>query len=112
DNALGLYKFNTPNRRAIYLHDTPSKYLFNNTSRAFSSGCIRVQNADKFASMILETQGINGDKLTGKEGPANGTIPLKQRIPVHIIYQTVWYEGGELHYRDDIYRYDAFSTSN
>lgn len=112
DNALGLYKFNTPNRRAIYLHDTPSKYLFNNTSRAFSSGCIRVQNADKFASMILETQGIDGDKLTGKEGPVNGTIPLKQRIPVHIIYQTVWYEGGELHYRDDIYRYDAFSTSN
>ncbi|MBD1567348.1 L,D-transpeptidase family protein [Vibrio sp. S12_S33] len=111
-NALGLYKFNTPNRRAIYLHDTPSKYLFNNPSRAFSSGCVRVQNADKFALMLLETQGISENHLADKDGLTNAAIPLKKRIPVHIIYQTVWYEGGELHYRDDIYHYDSFSYRN
>ncbi len=111
-NALGLYKFNTPNRRAIYLHDTPSKHLFNSTSRAFSSGCIRVQDASLFASKLLETQGIDESKLTNEQKPENKSIALKQRIPVHIIYQTVWYEGGSLQYRDDIYRFDSQIRSN
>ncbi|ENM5739045.1 L,D-transpeptidase family protein [Vibrio mimicus] len=107
-NALGMYKFNTPNSRAIYLHDTPSKHLFNNVSRAFSSGCIRVENAQKFAQTLLEQQGIVLNEL-----PAyTQAIALKKRIPVQIIYQTVWYEGGALQYRDDIYRYDSSSISN
>lgn len=111
-NALGLYKFNTPNRRAIYLHDTPSKHLFNSTSRAFSSGCIRVQDASLFASKLLESQGIDESRLTDEQKAANKSIALKQRIPVHIIYQTVWYEGGSLQYRDDIYRFDSQLASN
>ncbi len=111
-NALGLYKFNTPNRRAIYLHDTPSKHLFNSASRAFSSGCIRVQDASLFASKLLETQGMDESKLKDEQKPTNKSIALKQRIPVHIIYQTVWYEGGSLQYRDDIYRFDSQSRSN
>ncbi len=111
-NALGKYKFNTPNRRAIYLHDTPSKHLFNNASRAFSSGCIRVQDASLFASKLLETQGMDESKLRDNQKPANNAIALKQRIPVHIIYQTVWYEGGSLQYREDIYRFDSKSRSN
>ncbi len=44
-NALGLYKFNTPNPRAIFLHDTPSKDLFNRDIRAFSSGCVRIEKS-------------------------------------------------------------------
>ncbi len=60
-NALVTYKFNTPNSRAIYLHDTPSKHLFNNASPAFSSGCIRVENAEKFAQTLLANQGITLD---------------------------------------------------
>ncbi len=111
-NALGLYKFNTPNRRAIYLHDTPSKHLFNSASRAFSSGCIRVQDASLFASKLLETQGMDESKLRDEQKPQNKSIALKQRIPVHIIYQTVWYEGGSLQYRDDIYRFDSKNWSN
>ncbi|QXC56479.1 L,D-transpeptidase family protein [Vibrio mimicus] len=107
-NALGMYKFNTPNSRAIYLHDTPSKHLFNNAARAFSSGCIRVENAQKFAQTLLEQQGIVLNELPEK----TKTIALKKRIPVHIIYQTVWYEGGKLQYRDDIYRYDTSALSN
>jgi len=105
-NALGLYKFNTPNNRSIYLHDTPSKHLFESPSRAFSSGCIRVQDASLFASKILETQGIDESRLNNNQNVTNKSIGLKRRIPVHIIYQTVWYENGSLQYRDDIYRFD------
>ncbi|MFN3014607.1 murein L,D-transpeptidase [Vibrio coralliilyticus] len=109
NNALGLYKFNTPNRRAIYLHDTPSKNLFDEASRAFSSGCIRVEHADQFATRLLESQGLDMSTLDEEELAANKSIPLKQRVPVHIIYQTAWSEGGKIHYRDDIYRWDRFS---
>ncbi|WP_047044282.1 L,D-transpeptidase family protein [Vibrio mexicanus] len=108
-NALGLYKFNTPNPRAIFLHDTPSKHLFGKETRAFSSGCVRVENADQFASLLLETQGIDAMEHQSEEMSSNHAIPLKRRIPVHIIYQTVWYEAGKVHYRDDVYRYDTFS---
>jgi murein L,D-transpeptidase YcbB/YkuD len=108
-NALGLYKFNTPNKRAIYLHDTPSKSLFNKPQRAFSSGCIRVENADVFATRLLEHQGLSGKKMKGASDKSNKKIPLRKRIPVHIIYQTAWFEEGKTHYREDIYRLDTFS---
>lgn len=110
-NALGLYKFNTPNNRAIFLHDTPSKGLFNQAHRAFSSGCIRVENADLFASLLLENQGLAKKKLTKEAGRSNKKIPLRERIPVHIIYQTAWFEEGQTHYREDIYRLDGFGFS-
>ncbi|MEL7291397.1 MAG: L,D-transpeptidase family protein [Pseudomonadota bacterium] len=108
-NALGLYKFNTPNRRAIYLHDTPSKSLFAQNQRAFSSGCIRVEHADVFASLLLESQGLQMEQSTQLEPLPNQSIPLKSRIPVHIIYQTAWFEEGAVHYREDIYRFDRSS---
>ncbi|SDH10886.1 Murein L,D-transpeptidase YcbB/YkuD [Vibrio xiamenensis] len=107
-NSLGLYKFNTPNRRAIYLHDTPGKYLFDKQKRAFSSGCIRVEHADQFASVLLQNQGLTdaGDQVR-LSGLSNRAVALKEHIPVHIIYQTAWYESGVVHYRDDIYRFDG-----
>jgi murein L,D-transpeptidase YcbB/YkuD len=110
-NALGLYKFNTPNRRAIYLHDTPSKGLFNKTLRAYSSGCVRVEHADVFAERLLATQEIELDEPLSTEPLSNHSIPLRQRIPVHIIYQTAWYEAGNTHYREDIYRLDRSAQS-
>ncbi|MFM2590214.1 murein L,D-transpeptidase [Vibrio sp. TBV020] len=106
DNALGLYKFNTPNKRAIYLHDTPSKGLFSKHQRAFSSGCIRVENADIFADRLIESQGVARNTRLSEEPESNQAIPLKSRVPVHIIYQTAWYEEGSVHYREDIYRLD------
>ncbi len=105
-NALGLYKFNTPNKRAIFLHDTPSKHLFDKESRAFSSGCVRVKHADRFATLLLENQGLNIDQMEQAGSQSNKAIPLKRRIPVHIIYQTAWAEGGVVQYREDIYRLD------
>ncbi|EKO3588915.1 L,D-transpeptidase family protein [Vibrio sp. A11] len=109
-NALGLYKFNTPNRRAIFLHDTPSKYLFERDSRAFSSGCIRVEHADQFANMLLTKQGLDSQQFAPQSSSVNQAIPLRQRIPVQIIYQTAWYDAGQLHFREDIYRLDKLVT--
>ncbi|MHC6529832.1 MULTISPECIES: L,D-transpeptidase family protein [unclassified Vibrio] len=108
-NALGRYKFNTPNAEAIYLHDTPSKYLFNRASRAFSSGCIRVEHADKFASALMRTQGLNTKPEYRKS--SNKALPLRSRIPVYIIYKTAWYDGHHVQYRDDVYDFDHFATS-
>ncbi|MEZ9925057.1 L,D-transpeptidase family protein [Vibrio breoganii] len=105
-NALGAYKFNTPNRRAIYLHDTPAKYLFDKSSRAFSSGCIRVQHADKFAYTLSKTQGFRQSNISPIGQKANARIPLKRRLPVHLIYKTSWVESGRIFFRDDIYGYD------
>ena len=62
-NALGRFKFIIPNKNAIYLHDTPSKRLFNKSTRAFSSGCIRVQQAEKLASILLQNSGVSDKRL-------------------------------------------------
>lgn len=110
-NALGLYKFNTPNSRAIYLHDTPSKGLFRRDQRAFSSGCIRVEHADVFADRLLKSQGISQSQVAEFNQESNKAIPLRKGIPVHIIYQTAWYEEGKTHYREDIYHLDSFGPS-
>ncbi len=107
-NALGLYKFNMPNPQAIYMHDTPSKYLFDRDRRAFSSGCVRVENADELAELLFRSQGLE-DRFEKKRESAfhsNTTVPLGERIRVHFIYQTAWLEEGVLNYRDDIYSYD------
>ncbi|EGR0210777.1 L,D-transpeptidase family protein [Vibrio parahaemolyticus] len=107
-NALGLYKFNMPNPQAIYLHDTPSKNLFQQDRRAFSSGCVRVENADQLAELLFKTQGLEERLEKKRESARSSTtsVPLGERIPVHIIYQTAWLEEGTLYYRDDIYKYD------
>lgn len=111
-NALGLYKFNTPNRRAIYLHDTPSRHLFDEPSRAFSSGCIRVQYADKFAHTLSDTQGFRKQNISPVNSKANTRVALKRRIPVHLIYKTSWVEDGRIHFRDDVYGYDRSPKSS
>lgn len=104
-NALGLYKFNTPNKRAIYLHDTPSKGLFNDDFRAYSSGCIRVEHAEELAELLFATKVRKVPNQNSDLAP-NTKVRLKKRIPVHIIYQTVLFEEGGIQYRGDIYQYD------
>ncbi|SNS52897.1 Murein L,D-transpeptidase YcbB/YkuD [Ekhidna lutea] len=108
-NALGIVKFMFPNKYNVYIHDTPSKELFNKTDRAFSSGCIRVNNPLKLAEYILkEQQGWNKDKIdqTIKDGKEQSVI-LKQPFPVHILYLTSWASEGQVHFRNDLYDRDA-----
>lgn len=109
DNALGEVKFLFPNEFNVYLHDTPSKKLFKQPSRAYSHGCIRVQDPLEFAEKIFSVAGgINPDTIrplvkTGERKQVN----LKKSLPVHLAYFTVWVDGGQPVYYPDVYGRDA-----
>nr|WP_245890216.1 L,D-transpeptidase family protein [Celeribacter persicus] len=109
-NALGLVKFMFPNKYNIYLHDTPSKSLFGREVRAFSHGCIRLQQPFDFAYALLAKQtsdpeGFFKAKLsTGVES----VVELEEHVPVHLVYRTaVTLPKGGVEYRRDIYGRDA-----
>ncbi|WP_017932423.1 L,D-transpeptidase family protein [Robiginitomaculum antarcticum] len=109
-NALGQVKMIFPNQHAVYLHDTPTRGLFASRQRAFSSGCIRVQEPISLSKWLLAENPIwTGEKIdaalaSGKETRAELTV----RVPVHIQYNTVVSDGaGALRYLDDIYGRDG-----
>lgn len=110
DNALGLVKFLFPNPYNIYLHDTPSKSLFDREIRAFSHGCIRVGRPFDLAYHLLERQEADPEAFfagilkTGAETP----VRLKDPVPVHLVYFTAYPDArGHIQYRRDIYGRDA-----
>jgi len=109
-NALGQVKFLFPNKYAIYLHDTPSKHLFSRDERAFSHGCIRLQNPLNFAQFLLSKQDTSWtmDKINAIiKTRETETIRLKPRIPIYLLYQTVGVnEENELYFYHDIYNRD------
>lgn len=108
-NSLGQVKFLFPNSYNIYLHDTPSKTLFNESSRAFSHGCIRVEQPAKLAQFLLRNEkGWDEEKIaaamnSGKER----YITLKEKVPVFIAYFTAFTDrNNRLNFRKDIYDRD------
>lgn len=108
-NSLGLVKFLFPNSFNIYLHDTPSKSLFVESSRAFSHGCIRVKEPAKLAAFLLQhdaqwnPEKINLAMHAGKEQ----YVTIKNKVPVFIAYFTAFVDrSGALNYRKDIYHRD------
>lgn len=110
NNSLGLVKFLFPNSNNIYLHDTPSKSLFNEDSRAFSHGCIRVAKPFDLAVKVLKQDSswtpekINAAMYAGKEK----YVTLKKTIPVYIGYFTAFMDkNGRVNFRDDIYGRDS-----
>ena len=109
-NALGLVKFMFPNRYNIYLHDTPAKSLFVQERRAFSHGCIRLQDPFEFAYALLAVQSED-PQLEFLETLATGAesiLALQSHVPVHIIYRTaVGSADGRMQYRRDVYGRDA-----
>ncbi|UJF16977.1 L,D-transpeptidase family protein [Vibrio sp. SS-MA-C1-2] len=111
NNALGRYKFNTPNNQAIYLHDTPGKRLFKRDSRALSSGCIRVEKARQLVDVVMNYNGLNKNKHTQfLKNRETKYLNVKKKLPVSMIYQTAWAdEQGRIQYRDDIYKYDKIA---
>lgn len=109
-NSLGLVKFIFPNSNNIYLHDTPSKSLFQRESRAFSHGCIRVAKPTDLAETILS----DDPKWTPTkivEAMNKGTekwYPLKNEIPVYIGYFTSWVDrSGSVNFYTDVYKRDS-----
>jgi murein L,D-transpeptidase YcbB/YkuD len=109
-NALGRIKFVFPNDFAVYLHDTPSKELFNRTRRGFSSGCIRLEKPVDLAVYLLRGQSDWTQEriLAAVESGNRTVIPLKDTVGVHLLYWTAWVSAsGTLHFRDDIYKRDG-----
>lgn len=109
-NALGLAKFMFPNKHSVYIHDTPSRSLFEREDRALSHGCIRIQRPFDFAKFLLShdptwtDERIQQSMRQSKEV----TVKLNRKIPVAIIYMTYWANGGgEMFFRKDIYGRDA-----
>jgi murein L,D-transpeptidase YcbB/YkuD len=104
-NALGQIKFLFPNDHDVYLHDTPSKSLFANSVRAYSHGCVRVQNPMDFANALLKYEpGLSVAKLESMFGSTERWVNLKTYVPVHIAYFTVRVApDGTLHSYGDIY---------
>jgi L,D-transpeptidase YcbB len=106
DNALGHFAFMFPNDHAIYLHDTPSKDLFDEETRAFSHGCIRVEDPQSLAVLVLggESTGWTDERIEAAIGGKERTVFLARPLPIHIEYFTDFVdEFGELKERPDVY---------
>jgi len=102
-NALGHIKFMFPNDHAVYLHDTPTRGLFAQGRRAFSHGCVRVDQPFSFAQ-ALQPDDWNEERLRKMIGRTERTLRLGAPIPVHLQYFTAFVdERGELQAREDIY---------
>ncbi len=112
-NPLGKIKFLFPNNFSVYMHDTPTKDLFNKEIRAFSHGCIRLaepmellkifSSFDSAVNLAYANKVLKGNKET--------VLVLKNSIPVDIVYLTSWMDqNGELQFREDVYGYDAMQS--
>lgn len=107
-NALGRVKFMFPNDHAVYLHDTPSKYLFSRAERAFSHGCIRVENPFDFAEQLLGKDGWTQEKFQEiLDGGKTQTVMLSKPLPVLLLYWTaVARRDGTVVFYNDVYERD------
>jgi murein L,D-transpeptidase YcbB/YkuD len=115
-NALGRVRFNFPNKFLVYQHDTPDKHLFAKEERAFSHGCMRVQNPDQYAATLLNitlpNERYTPEKIRSMYGHSEIDIKFPTPIPVNITYQTAFVDdGGKLQLRKDVYGRDAAMLS-
>jgi len=114
-NALGKVKFLFPNKFSVYMHDTPTKHLFNKDKRAFSHGCIRLQQPRE----LLETFSTFNDNVDFEKsqnilkGKKKVYLALENRVPVDVIYLTSWVDyEGKLQFRNDVYHYDEMQLKS
>ena len=115
-NALGRIRFNFPNKFLVYQHDTPDKHLFAKEERAFSHGCMRVQNPDQYAAtllgIVLPNEKYTPERIRSMYGRSEIDIKFPTAIPVNITYQTAFVDdSGKLQLRKDIYGRDAAMLS-
>jgi murein L,D-transpeptidase YcbB/YkuD len=111
-NALGRIRFNFPNKFLVYQHDTPDKYLFKREKRAYSHGCMRVENpltyGEKLLSIELPNEHYTEARLEKMFGGSEININFPKPIPVHLTYQTAFVDqDGKLQLREDVYGRDA-----
>jgi murein L,D-transpeptidase YcbB/YkuD len=107
DNALGRIKFMFPNEHAVYLHDTPSRDLFERDSRAFSSGCIRVENPFELAEQLIGERGRERLDAVVASGETR-TVFLDKPMTVMLLYWTAEVDAaGRVSFFPDVYQRDA-----
>jgi L,D-transpeptidase YcbB len=112
-NALGRIRFNFPNRFLVYQHDTPDKYMFGHDVRAYSHGCMRVQDPAKYAEILFNIarpdEHWTAEKVKSMFGAAEQDIQLQPaQIWVHLTYQTAFVDdAGKLQFRRDVYNLDS-----
>jgi murein L,D-transpeptidase YcbB/YkuD len=104
-NSLGRYKLVMDNPWDIYLHDTPSRRLFELSSRTLSSGCIRLEQPEALVQLLLAGTPLPAGT---EDGTRTRTVTLPRPIPVYIVYLTSWVTPtGEVNFRPDVYGRDA-----
>ena len=109
-NVLGVVKFRFPNRHDIYMHDTPQRELFNETTRAFSHGCMRVHNPARLAEIILaHDRGWTPERVANQIASHQSLeVKVDKQFPVHVTYFTARVdETGKLQTFNDLYGHDA-----
>ena len=107
-NALGVLRFDMPNKHIVYMHDTPMKNLFNYFECAYSSGCVRTQSYLDLAQWVLAgqdgwTKSAIQSAIASRQPK---TIRLANPVPVHFVYLTAWVEGDAVNFRNDLYNRD------
>ncbi|MGE0768428.1 MAG: murein L,D-transpeptidase [Hyphomicrobiaceae bacterium] len=111
-NALGLVRLDMPNEHGVYMHDTPMKPLFGRAQRAFSAGCVRVQDVFDLAAWVAKDEpGMSRERV---DEIVNGGVPvditLARPVPVYFVYITAWADAeGHAEFRPDIYGRDGLS---
>jgi L,D-transpeptidase YcbB len=110
ENALGRVKVMFPNEHMVYLHDTPSRDLFNRSERTFSSGCIRVEKIEQMVELLLDdpqqwSRAAIDDTIAARQ---TRRISLANPVPIYLVYWTVQVEDdGEVHFKRDPYDQDG-----
>ncbi len=108
-NALGYIKFMFPNEHAVYLHDTPNRRLFANETRAYSHGCVRVDQPMRLGEILLgRDEGWTEERLKSLIGKGERLVKLNRTVPIHLTYFTLNADAsGRIEARDDLYGVDA-----
>jgi L,D-transpeptidase YcbB len=110
ENALGVMKFNFPNKYSVYLHDTNQRYLFSKSKRALSHGCVRVQAWQELTNFILRNDSLYSTKFVPVDSVNNWLalkekhlIPVRKKIPLYIRYMTCEVVKDEVVFYEDVY---------
>jgi murein L,D-transpeptidase YcbB/YkuD len=113
-NVMGVVKFTFPSQHTIFMHDTVDKWMFARATRTLSHGCLRLRNPMRMAELVLaEDKGWDAARVneTLTEGPRNNEIVIDHKIPVHLVYFTVWVgDDGRLQTYRDIYGHEKRIT--
>ncbi len=108
-NQLGQVKFMFPNEHSVCMHDTPVKSLFDKAARAFSHGCIRVDDPLGFSEVLLHSEGWTREQIDAEiESKETRTVRFSEPLPLHVSYWTAEVDDlRRVHFYDDIYGRDA-----